>query len=200
MNYLSHDAAKIYFDASEAAFRLGAISHEQLLHRLAALAILCRPDEPVSQMAGRRLRESPAAIVDDWLEVRDSPEPTPSGDAPPAPQTRHNDDPILHFIPGPGTGLSVWVFHPYDPDYFPSIPHGHFNGQPQPKLDAYLGWVYQSARQIRREPRASIVALWNDAAFRAVAAAAINYYLTSHPQYSGWRVRNPRRLPRRRKP
>lgn len=89
------------------------------------------------------------------------------------------------------------MFHKYDADFHPSIPHGHFKGGNQPKLDPYLGWVYRGAKQIQREPRNSIVALWNEADFREFALGAIAYYMGAFPNYR-WRVPNPRRLPRRR--
>jgi hypothetical protein len=110
------------------------------------------------------------------------------------------DDELLYFIPGPGTGLTHWVFHPFDVDYFPSVPHGHFQGRPQPKLDAYLGWVYQGSKQISRETRQSIILLWNEDKFRALASTAIQFYLNQFPHYTGWRVSKPKVLPRRRTP
>lgn len=96
------------------------------------------------------------------------------------------------------SGLSNWEFHQYDDDFFPSIPHGHWNGKSQPKLDPYLGWVYKGSKQLRRESKKSIIYLWNDARFREFARNAIGYYLAHHSNYNGWRVPNPMRLPRRR--
>jgi hypothetical protein len=69
-----------------------------------------------------------------------------------------------------------------------------------PNSTLTLGWVYQGSRQIRRETRARIISLWNDSGFRNMAQAAVNFYLTRFPQYGGWRVQNPRVLPRRRRP
>jgi hypothetical protein len=89
------------------------------------------------------------------------------------------------------------VFHRYDDDFFPSVPHGH-RKDARRKLDAYLGWVYSGSAQQSREPRWKIVALWNEAAFRDLARASIHYFVERHPAYVGWRVRNPLRLPRRR--
>jgi hypothetical protein len=106
--------------------------------------------------------------------------------------------PMLQFTPGALTGLTQWVFHQSDPDYFPSVPHGHYQGKKQPKLDAYLGWIYDGSRQTGREPRAKIIALWNDQKFRDFARTAINFYIASFPSYRGWRVPDPRVLPRRR--
>jgi len=58
-------------------------------------------------------------------------------------------------------GLKEWVFHQYDPDFHPSVPHGHFQRRNQPKLDPYLGWVYRGSKQIDRKPRQAIIDLWN---------------------------------------
>lgn len=110
------------------------------------------------------------------------------------------DDVLIYFRAGGRTGLTAWQFHPYDPDFFPSVPHGHHLQKAKMKLDAYLGWIYQRSNQVGREPRWKIIELWNDQQFRVVAADALNYYLTNHPTYRGWRVVNPRKLPRRRVP
>lgn len=91
--------------------------------------------------------------------------------------------------------LKGWEFHQADDDFFPSIPHGHEYGRKQPKLDAYLGWVYRKDQQIRRIDRTSIVNLWNDRDFRDFARVAIEYYLNRFPKYEGWRVSDPLTLP-----
>lgn len=94
-----------------------------------------------------------------------------------------------------GGTLNNWEFHQADDDFFPSIPHGHEHGRKQPKLDVYLGWVYNKDDKVRRIDRASIVMLWNDRGFRDFARIAINYYLDRYPAYSGWAVSDPRILP-----
>jgi hypothetical protein len=199
---LSGDASRTYLSLSVASHQIGHLSRDQLISRLLALRSMCQPsDAAVRQIQGFIEREPEMAAEDEWPDG----EPVvferevPAADRPTS-STNDDDDVVLHFIPGPGTGLSSWVFHPFDVDYFPSVPHGHFQGKPHPKLDAYLGWVYQGSRQIRRETRARIISLWNDSGFRNMAQAAVNFYLTRFPQYAGWRVQNPRVLPRRRRP
>jgi hypothetical protein len=91
--------------------------------------------------------------------------------------------------------LKGWEFHQADNDFFPSIPHGHEHGRKQPKLDVYLGWVYNKDEQVRRVDRSFIIGLWNDQRFRDFAIIAIDYYLGRFPNYSGWRVTDPRILP-----
>ncbi len=105
---------------------------------------------------------------------------------------------VAHLWANASTGLAQWEFHQSDPDFFPSIPHGHFMGRRQPKLDAYVGWIYRGAEQIGREPKKKIIALWNDTTFRDFARVAIEYYIEHFPNYC-WRVADPRRLPRRRR-
>ncbi len=104
---------------------------------------------------------------------------------------------VVHFLAAGSTGLSQWWFRLADPDFFPSVPHGHWHSDRRKKLDAYRGWIYRGDKQIDREPRWKIIALWNDEKFRSFASMAIGSYLVSFPRYV-WPVPDPRRLPRRR--
>src|SRR5260370_41009745 len=107
------------------------------------------------------------------------------------------EPPLLALIAAASTGLHHWRFYQADPDPFPSVPHGHWHSDQRRKLHAYRGWVYQEDRQIDREPRWKIIALWNDEKFRSFASAAIQYYWVTFPWHR-WPVPDPRRLPRRR--
>jgi hypothetical protein len=109
------------------------------------------------------------------------------------------EPPLIAFIPANRTGLHQWYFRQADPDFFPSIPHGHRRNQVKVKLDAYRGWIYNEDRQIGREPRWNIIALWNDKRFRSFASIAIHYYLATYPGFL-WRVSHPLKLPRQRGP
>lgn len=105
---------------------------------------------------------------------------------------------LLHFQAAGSTGLSQWIFHQGDVDFFPSIPHGHTtSGRPR-ELDTYRGWIYPADKdkQVGREPRGKIIALWNDEKFRAFASASLAHYASTFPNYI-WRVSNPMRLPHR---
>lgn len=106
-----------------------------------------------------------------------------------------DDDFIIQLITI--VGDTGWIFHPGDDDFFPSIPHGHDTRDNKRKLDPYLGWIYRGSAQHRRLPRKDIVALWNNDKFRYMASVAIDYYLKTHPHYTGWRVPYPRQLPRK---
>lgn len=106
------------------------------------------------------------------------------------------DDFALHLIMN--LGPDRWDFHPFDNDWFPSIPHGHKKGSKSTvKLDPYLGLTYDGSKLCSKISKNHVVQLWNSEPFREMALRAIEFYLENHPGYKGWRVTNPRRLPRR---
>lgn len=175
--------------------------------RLAALAVMCKENDPTKIIANRVLGLQNFAIEDYWRDedgefIKDAYEstgPSRSLIQNTLPDWLNDDTPpILQFIAAGTTGLSDWHFHQADSDYFPSIPHGHWQGYGQPKLDPYTGWIYQDRKQKSREKRNKIVMLWNDKKFRLFARMAVEFYLVAFPHYRGWRVKNPKRLPRRR--
>ena len=90
------------------------------------------------------------------------------------------------------------LFHQYDVDFFPSVPHGHLNSNSSIKLDSYLGYTYETAinnKKLSRETRKFIASLWNNKRFREFALDSINYFINNNPMFI-WRVNNPRKLPR----
>ena len=205
--HLSKSAANDVIWLIQDSYFGGLCSWSETASRLAALATLCKPGDPASVVASRVLEMQNFAIEDDW--------PTDEGESARAtsksggsnhsliqnsnPDWLDDDEPpILQFIADAAIGLSDWHFHQADPDFFPSVPHGHWQGNDQPKLDPYTGYIYQGLKQTSRVSRKKTVALWNDCKFRVFARAAVNYYLAAFPRYRGWRVPNPRRLPRRR--
>jgi hypothetical protein len=109
--------------------------------------------------------------------------------------------PPVHFLT---RGLrKKWVFTIGDPDPHPSIPHGHFEDQnrPWPKLDPYRGHVF-ARMQIEdvsmRLTRDELIALWNDDKFRKHCHDQLEWFIERNPDWR-FRVRNPLRLPRRRR-
>lgn len=112
-------------------------------------------------------------------------------------------DPIIcrflsSSIPGASGATSrVWRFHEADPDFFPSIPHGHAV-QNQDKLDVYRGSIFRGDHPIGKEPRRLLVVLWNDSKFRDYARRVILWYQTVYPNFV-WPVPHPQRLPRRKR-
>ena len=206
--YLNTSAANDLLAFIRASYFGGLIGWSEAASRLESLAALCRPGDDNADLARRVLMLSDFQSEDVWSHEpsddaieretshgpeRTTVEPVASGwddevDFPPY---------VLQLIPAAGTGLSDWIFHQADRDFFPSIPHGHWQGHGQPKLDPYTGFVFNGSKQTRREKRKKIVSLWNDQQFRDFARKAIDFYLSAFPDYR-WRVPHPRRLPRRR--
>jgi hypothetical protein len=198
--HLAKEAALTYFELSQVTYYFGLISQTHWIDRLAALRLMCAPDDPTRSFANHILQIEEWETADEWPEEDREPQ-AGSGTDPQESRIEPQDDfPwLLKFIPGSATGLSHWIFNIGDPDFFPSIPHGHYQGHKWPKLDAYLGWTYTHSRQGKREPRQNIIALWNDDKFRDFALRAINWYIGQYPNFQ-WRVPNPLRLPKKRRP
>lgn len=165
--------------------------------RLAALRDLSEPTDPVRRICVRTLEMDDSRSHDHW---EDEPMVEEHGGVRSSSEPDDPEDSLVSFRVRGIAGLDAWHFRVGDPDPLPSVPHGHWQNRPKPKLDPYLGWVYDGTSKVRRESRASIVQLWNDQKFRTFAAKAINLFIASNPHYGGWRVANPFRLPRRRQP
>ncbi|MDD5272769.1 MAG: hypothetical protein PHU14_08640 [Methylovulum sp.] len=207
MKFLTYDAARLFLNSSKEAYLFGLISWSQLMDRFVTLKGMSSSTNPANITISRILQIEEWQNEDNWeyegesLSNRsqdDNKSSSSDSSLEYLPGDENEDGVFLYFLAGTHTGLSNWEFHQYDDDFFPSIPHGHWNGQSQPKLDPYQGWVYKGSKQQRREPKKNIIALWNDRKFREFTQIAIDYYLTHHQDYHGWRVKNPKRLPRRR--
>lgn len=198
-NYLSQDAALLYLNTSITAHYIGLLSQSLFLARLVALRSMCAQKDHTRAIVDHILAVEEWQISDEWIESATVGKEPQSENKPAESiiqEQKDSDGKIwLRFMPSGATGLSRWVFHQQDDDYFPSVPHGHLNGCSQPKLDSYLGWIYKGSMQICREPRRKIIALWNDKQFRKFATAAINYYHKKYPHYN-WRVEKFLHLPR----
>lgn len=200
MSSLSRAASRAYLQCTNVSYECGQIAWTILLDRIRFLTQECSPGDPSGQYARRILATEQQDLEDNWLlERADADDAENGSDSIGRLGAEEDDDDFVLYFIADIPGLKQWHFHLADADFFPSVPHGHENGRSQPKLDSYLGWVYRGSEQIRREKRKTIVRLWNDDGFRDFARAAINYYLETYPHYSGWRVRNPARLPRKRK-
>ena len=163
---------------------------------------MCDQNDPVFKRAKQILIAEEWNIDDEWLSENEgfNKASTDEGDADSNDEiqqglTRDRNN-YLQFL-SKIKGLNEWVFHQYDADFHPSIPHGHFKGKKQPKLDAYLGWIYRGSKQDNRLSRDLIIELWNDDEFRLFAHTAIEWYMGEFPNYN-WRITNPLMLPRRR--
>lgn len=197
-NHLSADATNDFLDLTVASRNFGIIDRTIFFERMFVLSMIGDPTDAATAYAHGVVRRNEwPSPEDEWGHMSDhGTEEKEEGDAFES-RWHHDEDGYVYFMKNAGE-LRNWFFRPGDPDFFPSIPHGHWENRDFPKLDAYLGWLYNGSKQDGRLKRKSIIALWNDQRFRDVAASAIDYYLTNHPHYNGWRVLNPRRLPRMR--
>jgi hypothetical protein len=182
LNYLKKESSELYFELSQIYFHAEKLSWTHYLDRMNALKNMCEPSDPIYKKADRILR------AEEWNNEEDEDE-IQSG------LSRDRND-YFQFL-SRKKGLNDWIFHQYDADFHPSIPHGHLKGKSQPKLDSYLGWVYKGSKQIKRLSRDLIIALWNDEEFRIFAHTAIKWYMGEFLSYN-WRVSSPLMLPRRR--
>ena len=166
MIYLVREASELYFDLSRFYFHAEKLSWTHYLDRMLALKNMCEPDDPFYEQAKRLLLVEEWNSEEGWSlendERDDDSAPSDvnkSREAEAQPSLRRDKKGYFQFL-SRKKGLNDWVFHQYDRDFHPSIPHGHFKSKSQPKLDSYLGWVYQGSKQIKRLKRDLIVDLW----------------------------------------
>ena len=202
-NFLSREAAQSYFHLTLLCYEYQLIDESSFLERLEVLSSIGDPSNGATIFANEILQDCEWPINEsDWFADRPAEERSELSDNDSGRSTvgGSDDDPddlIIHLVIA--VGGNEWEFHPFDDDWFPSVPHGHkMSGRPTDKLDPYLGWLYDKSKQSGRLKRKAIISLWNDERFRRTAIIAIDYYLEHHPHYRGWRVPSPRRLPRRR--
>lgn len=193
MRRLFAAAIEDYLELCHLSWEAGLLSLQEWLDRLRFLRSMIPLDDPSRPDIDALMADILLAAEEEEAVVLPNPSFASTECNPPP------DDGMLHFNPDANTGLSKYFFLIGDPDDEPSIPHGHFKRQKQPKLDPYLGRVYKNKLLVWTEPKAYISALWNDAKWRVWAKNAIIAYMTSFPKHR-WRVRNPLRLPRKRRP
>lgn len=196
--YFTRKASRAYYKLSQLAYLYEKISWAHFIDRMIVLQELTRAKDPVRVNATRILEMDDTQSELFWDDENQENYNKIDGDIFIDKKSDKDEEPLFFYLVSI-SGLSKWHFHQYDDDFFPSIPHGHWENKKQPKLDSYLGWVYGGSKQIRRESRSLISKLWNDDKFRFFATVAIDYYMTKYPTYSGWRVPNSRRLPKKRK-
>jgi len=201
-NFLSREATQDYFLLTLRSYHYAIIDEQVFLERLAVLSSLGDRAGGATVFANEILEDHDwfndcTELTDDWLAQEESGLSDSHGERSAEESSDGDpDDFVVHLIIAV-EGIS-WDFHPFDDDWFPAVPHGHKRpGKSTDKLDPYLGWIYDKSKQSGRLKRKAIISLWNDDRFRETASRAIDYYLHEHPHYRGWRVSNPRRLPRR---
>jgi hypothetical protein len=198
---LTASAAQLYIATSQVALAHRVLSWDQYLLRLRFVKDTAEKHTLEARAAADILEAIESGSDDEWPTGQ--PQQQASSEAPKESEVSITDGrapfepPLLRLVVAGDTGLHQWDFHQYDDDFFPSIPHGHLRQDRMKKLDVYRGWIYRDDRQVGREPRWKIVALWNDEKFRTFASVAVQYYLITFPRYR-WPIAHPQRLPRRR--
>jgi hypothetical protein len=204
MARLTSDAAGAYMSATIEAYEAGSVSLSVLEYRMRFVRDQAEPGSAEYRIASELTPEGDEVEDDDWPKDEGRKE-GPAGEAEgqlTIDDQRDGEPPVLSLIVQGVAELSNWKFNQSDPDFHPSIPHGHSITGRVEKLDVYLGYVFRGATQIRREPRSVIVALWNYDPFRQLARTAIHWYSTTYPNYL-WPLRIRGRhhiIPKRRRP
>lgn len=195
MSYLTRAASRDLFRLIRESHITGLIGWTEARDRLASLRDMCDQSDPTGLAAQRGLIMNEQEAPPVWS---DSPIPEPTTETG-AINGQEFDDPLLYYVSLAVPALRSWVFIVGDPDPYPSVPHGHWRRMPKPKLDPYLGWIYDGTRQIRRESRRNIILLWNEQSFRTFAQKSVTHFIAQNPRFT-WRVRNPGKMPRARRP
>ena len=199
MIYLQEEASNLYFNLTRFSFHTEKISWSHYLDRMLALKSMCDPNDYIFTKANKILLVEEWAN-DDWplendtIYTNSTIESEIESNEKIKPGISRDKNDHYRFL-SIKKGLKDWVFHQYDADFHPSIPHGHFQGKNHPKLDAYLGWIYKGSKQIDRLSKKFIIDLWNDEEFRVFARIAIEWYMDENPNFN-WRVNRPLMLPR----
>jgi hypothetical protein len=197
MTYFTRKASKDYCLLSRKAYIAGLIGWAHVLDSAWLARELTRDRDPVHIQTSRLLMAAETAYTSSLMdaETDDSRESkleiTIEEDCVDGEVDEDNQLLLIAKI----NSLRAWHLNHYDPDFFPSVPHGHWNEKETRRLDAYLGWQYEGTRQVGLEKRSVITDLLNNDEFRLFARTAIDYYLEHHPSYKGWRVLNPMKLP-----
>jgi hypothetical protein len=202
--YLEREASELYFDLTRYYLHAEKLSRTHYLDRMVALKEMCEHDDPTHLKATKVLLAEEWDGDDNWWvgnekhdrSLHSSGRDDASEDGVIQKGLSRDRKGYFQFL-SRKKGLNDWVFHQYDADFHPSIPHGHSTDNRQLKLDAYLGWTYIRSTQRKRLGRALIIDLWNDHEFRIFAYKAIDWYKGEFPSYN-WRVPHPLMLPKRR--
>lgn len=203
MNSIEEAGAYVYLFTSRESLAYGFISVFEYLSRLIHLEQMLPLESPLRDLILEEMFWQPPEIeregfLSEEPETQSSTTESETG-ANAADWLKDYGDGDLEFLTkSQGVLGDKWIFHQYDDDHFPSIPHGHLNKKHSTKLDAYRGYTYDTLnhnKQLKRETKKFVIELWNNPEFRAFAIKAIDYYLEHFPTFQ-WRVTYPRKLPR----
>lgn len=204
MSYLDHDAADSFYLLTIRSYDVRLIGRSELELRLACLCGMLDPAnplfKPLRDSIPPSLRHEVEPIDDeDHSEVTITHEEYTEREIQHAASGRSfPPPPVMHLVVHGVDGMKKWVFHEFDADPHPSVPHGHEHGNKHPKCDPYTGRVYDAHRKEITKDRLSRqtrISLWRNPKFREFALKAIIWYGEQYPYYS-FRVPHPRRLPK----
>lgn len=201
--YISEAGAYVYFFTSERDLDFGLIGLSEFLDRLSYLGSMADPGSELSRHLAERLADfGLEAHPKSW----DSPDKEEKITLPRTVEGVHADTtaatsretqpmppnlPPLSFLTSAAGILGAkWLFRKGDPDWFPSIPHGHLLRRDKIKLDAYRGYTFDTRHAnapLKREPRAYVINLWNTEAFRIFAADALRHFIANNDDFE-WRL------------
>lgn len=202
---MKQEAISLYKHLSRLEYFLGFISlHDYQLRLLTLYDLSGRSDEVLKELPANFIeRNFQRYIYPEYSEFSES--YIEAGEEINISQVKLNEDPVMYFITSKAGNFTNWLFRVGDPDFFPSIPHGHGVRNSKVKLDCYLGYFYDTRivdpkkRNVGRESREYIIDLWNNDKFRTLAINSIDWYLNSFPHFV-WRVpvKRIRTLPKKR--
>lgn len=201
--HIDDAGAYTYLLLTERSLDLGHIGLGEYLHRIACLRELLDPSNPVAQF----LTAPPPSEFEQlagWPEGEVARPPAESKGGEPTSGEQGSESPQppwLLFITTAGCLGDVWTFKAGDPDFFPSVPHGHLRSKYHVKLDSYRGftWDTKNGTNLCRESKAFIGALWSDPKFRVMAVSAVQHFCWMNPRFNWFSQRgilNPMRFPR----
>lgn len=195
MRYLSEEAANLFLGISRFSLSVGITNYETFLARIDHLChMLPSSNQKKNQLLGSLHSER-------WDDLLSWPDDSwPRADHSEIDRTKFKRQSpaspgVLLFISSI-PGMNQWEFHKGDPDPYPSVPHGHHCSTHHNRLDPYLGRVYCKSQELKRVPRDLIIELWNSKKFREFSIEAIEHFRQQNLNWTGWRVANPKRIPR----
>lgn len=95
--------------------------------------------------------------------------------------------------------INAWYFTGSDPDFYPSVPHGHYQNamRPWPKLNPYTGRVFVGMHRENSSMRLKqpeMRDMWRNKSFREFCLRHVIWYETNF-QHFRFRVPRPHRFP-----
>ena len=72
--------------------------------------------------------------------------------------------------------IGPWIFHPFDNDPKPSIPHGHHQDNPEQKLDPWTGKVWEGKKHVGSISKKEKERILSDPRFKDIARKASDHH------------------------